>query len=149
MPPTPPGGDVAGANPAVVPIGTVISAGDWDFSFNGISNFTFGSFGGAPPSRGRYEIILITVGNTGDAPAQIPDGALVIKDAQGRVYDFNRAASVDYFNRFPNSGDQPADAEFAPSNVLSSVPLLFDVATNSTNLVLFSRDNLEQGFLIR
>jgi len=140
---------VAGANPAVVPNGNVIDAGNWDFSYNGISNFATGPYGGAPPSRGRYEIVLITVRNNGNAPAQIPDGALVIKDGQGRVYDFNRAASVDYFNRIPGSGDLPADAEFPPSNLLSSVPLLFDVSSDATDLVLFSRDNLAQGFLIR
>ncbi len=147
--------DVASANPAVVPNGEVLRAGNFEFSnFLGIYNTTSGAYGGAPPARGQYLIVLLTVRNVGDAPAQIPDGFFVVKDAQGRVSDFNRAASVDYINRFGGTGprgagDYAADAQLPPGAPLGSMPLLFDVAPDATDIVLFSRENVNQGFLIR
>jgi hypothetical protein len=145
--------DVASANPAVVDNGQVLQGGDFQYGYSGLSNVATGSYGGSPPARGRYLIVLATVGNTGSAPAQIPDGFFVIKDAQGRVYDFNRAASVDYINRFGGTGprgagDYAADTTLQPGAPLGSVPLLFDVAPDATNLVFFSRANVNQGFLI-
>lgn len=152
--PAPGGGDVATANPAVVGNDQVLTAGAWEFGYTGIRNFATGSYGGATPSRGQYEIVLLTVRNNSGAPAQIPDGFFVLKDAQGRVYDFNRAASVDYINRFGGTGpggagDYAADTQIGPGAPLGSVPLLFDIAPDATNLVLFSRENTSQGFLVR
>jgi hypothetical protein len=150
-----PPADVASANPAIVPNGQALQAGSYQYSFaSGLSNIATGSYGGATPSRGRYLIVLAAVANTGSEPLQIPDGFFVIKDAQGRVYDFNRAASVDYINRFGGTGpggagDYAADATLPPGAPLGSMPLLFDVAPDATNLVMFSRDNLSQGFLVR
>jgi hypothetical protein len=94
----------------------------------------------------------MAVGNRGDAAGTIPDGFFVLKDAQGRVYDFNRAASVEYFVAAGGAGvaaDIGADAQVPNNDVLTSVPLLFDVPPDATNLVLLSRNNLNQGFLIR
>ena len=47
------------------------------------------------------------------------------------------------------AGDVAADATFPPNSEMASVPLLFDVPADATNLVLLSRDNINQGFLIR
>lgn len=147
-------GDVASANPAIVGNEQVLTAGAWEFGYSGLNNVATGTYGGALPSRGRYLIVLATARNTSGAPAQIPDGFFVLKDAQGRVYDFNRAASVDYINRFGGTGpggagDYAADTQIPPNAPLGSVPLLFDVAPDATNLVLFSRENTGQGFLVR
>jgi hypothetical protein len=153
-PPAPGPVDVATANPAIVGNYQVLRAGNFEFGFTGITNVASGAYGGAPPARGRYLIALLTVRNVGTAPAQIPDGYFVVKDAQGRVSDFNRAASVDYINRFGGTGprgagDYAADVTLAPGALLGSVPLLFDVASDATDLVVFSRDNTAQGFLAR
>jgi hypothetical protein len=150
--PPPAAGDIAAANPAIVPVDTVVQAGSWGFTYSGVKNVTSGSYGGGPPSRGQYQIVLMAVANNGGAPAPIPDGFFVLKDAQGRVYDFNRAASVDYFTRFGGAGqaaDIGADAQVPNNNSLTSVPLLFDVPPDAANLVLLSRDNPNQGFVIR
>jgi hypothetical protein len=152
--PAAPAPDVAGANPAIVPNGQVLRAGNFEYSFSGIRNVATGSYGGARAARGQYEIVLITVRNVGGNPQQIPDGFFVVKDAQGRVSDFNRAASIDYINRFGGTGpggagDYAADAQLQPGGFLGSMPLLFDVATDATDVVLFSRDNPGQGFRIR
>ena len=151
-PPPPAAVDVAAANPAAAPNGTVITAGSWSYTYAGIKNIGTGSYGGAPPTRGQFQILLLAVGNNGQQPATIPDGFFVLKDAQGRVYDFNRAASVDYLNRFGGPGvaaDVGADATFPNNGQLTSVPLLFDVPPDATNLVLLSRENVNQGFVIR
>ena len=144
--------DVAAANPAIVPDGTEVPAGPWRFTSTQFKNIATGSYGGAPPTRGQYQIVVLAVANGSDQPATIPDGFFVLKDAQGRVYDFNRAASVDYLNRFGGPGvaaDIGADTPVPNNNSLTSVPLLFDVPPDATNLVLFSRDNPNQGFAIR
>ena len=147
--------DVASANPAIVPNPQALTAGGFEYSFgSSITNVATGSYGGAPPARGQYLIVLAWVRNTGATPAQIPDGFFVVKDAQGRVSDFNRAASVDYINRFGGTGaggagDYAADAQLPPGAPLGSIPLLFDIAPDATNVVLFSRDNPSQGFRVR
>lgn len=149
-PPGPP--DVAAANPAIVPNGTPVQAGKWTFTATNFKNVATGSYGGSPPTRGQYQIVVLFVANNTGQPATVPDGFFVIKDAQGRVYDFNRAASVDYLNRFGGAGvaaDAGADTPLPSNNALTSVPFLFDVPRDATNLVLFSRDNLNQGFLVR
>jgi len=149
-----PATDVATANPAIVGNDQIITAGNWQFGYTGLSNIATGSYGGSLPARGNYLIVLLTVRNTGEAPTQIPDGFFVVKDASGQVYDFNRAASVDYINRFGGTGprgagDYAADAQLPPNAPLGSIPLLFDIDPNATNLVIFSRDNTSQGFLVR
>ncbi len=153
-PPPPPAasGNIAAANPATVPDGTVIQAGSWSFTSTRFKNVARNAYGGSRPIQGQYQIVVMQVANNGGQPSTIPDGFFVLKDAQGRVYDFNRAASVDYFNRYGGAGvaaDVAADAQFPSSRQLSSVALLFDVPPDATNLVLLSRENLNQGFLIR
>lgn len=145
------GGDVAAANPAVVPEGTEIQAGAWRFVYTGAQNVSTSAFGDAVPSKGQYQIVVVNVANGSGQPAAIPDGFFAMKDGQGRVYEFNRAASVDYVNRYGRgqAADISADEQVAPTNTYVSVGLLFDVAPDATNLVLLSRDNVNQGFLIR
>jgi hypothetical protein len=137
----------------------VLRAGNFEYSFTvagraALSNIATGSYGGARPARGQYLIVLAYVRNAGTTPQQIPDGFFVVKDAQGRVSDFNRAASVEYINRFGGTGpggagDYAANAQLPPGAPLGSMPLLFDVSPDATEIVLFSRDNPSQGFRIR
>lgn len=149
--PTSAAGDVATANPAVVAPGTLIQAGPWSFQYNGARNESTSTFGGAAPTQGQYQIVVVNVANNSGQAAAIPDGFFVLKDAQGRVYEFNRAASVDYLNRFGRgvAADIAADEQVASTNTLVSTALLFDTAVDATNLVLLSRENVGQGFQIR
>jgi hypothetical protein len=129
----------------------VVQAGQWTFTYSGIKNVT-DSIGGVAPSHGQYQIVLLAVANSSGQATAIPDGFFVLKDAQGHVYDFNRAVSVDYFKRAGGAGqaaDVGADAQIPSNDALTSVPLLFDVPPDATNLVLLSRDNVNQGFMIR
>jgi hypothetical protein len=143
--------DPATANPAIVPNGTVVQSGPWRYTYVGQKNIATGAYGGARATRGQYQIVIVQVANNGDQSAPIPDGFFVLKDARGQVYDFNRAASVDYLNRFGRgiAADISADAPLPSSNQLTSMALLFDIPADATGLVLFSRDNPSQGFSIR
>ncbi len=150
--PAPAPADPATANPAIVPNGSVIDAGRWRFTFPGQKNIATGAYGGGRATRGQYQIVIVQVANNSGQATTIPDGFFVLKDATGQVYDFNRAASVDYLNRWGGPGvaaDIGADAQIPSSNLLTSVALLFDIPTDATQLVLFSRDNPSQGFSIR
>ena len=150
-----PPSDIASANPAIVPNTQVLSAGGFEYSFgSNLTSSATGTYGGAPPNNGQYLIVLTWVRNTSSVPAQIPDGFFVVKDSQGRVSEFNRAASVDYINRFGGTGpggagDYTADAQWPPGAPLGATPLLFDIASDATNVVMFSRDNPAQGFRVR
>jgi hypothetical protein len=128
-----------------------LSAGPWEWSYYGLSNVTTGRDYQAQPANGRYLIVLLLVRNTTDAPAQIPDGLFVVTDEQGRTATFNRDASVEYMRRYGvgTAGDYPANAEIPPTNSLVSVPVLFDVASDATNLVVTSNVDPSQGFLVR
>lgn len=104
VPPVSGGTDVSAANPAIVPNSQRIIAGSWDFvadyGYGLLRSVGTGTYGGVAPSRGQWLALTIAAANTGPQPATIPDGFFVLKDAQNRVYDFNRAASVDWLNQF-------------------------------------------------
>ncbi len=147
--------DIGNANPEMVPNSQTLRGGDFEYHYSlGLSNFATGSYGGARPARGRYLIVLISVRNVGANPQQIPDGFFVVKHGQDRVSDFNRAASIDYTNRFGGTGpggvgDYDANTLVQPGQPFGSMALLFDVAGDATDFVLFSRDNISQGFRVR
>lgn len=146
-------GDVANANPALVPPTQRIVAGNWnfvwDYGYGPLKITSTNPYGGTRPSRGQWLVLTIATANTDGQPQQIPDGFFVLKDGQNRVYDFNRAASADWLNRFGRgvAADTSADSPFNATS--ESVVLLFDVPPDANNLVLFSRDNPGQGYLVR
>ncbi len=129
----------------------MLDAGRWQWSYYGLSNVTTGRGYSVEPSNGRYLIVLFLVQNTGDAPARIPDDLFVVTDEQGRSTTFNRQASAEYFLRYygSNPGDYRATADIPPTNSPVSVPLLFDVPPDATNLVVTSTADPDQGFLVR
>jgi hypothetical protein len=100
--------------------------------------------------NGRYLVVLALVQNTGTTPQQIPDGLFVVTDEQGRTATFNRQASVDYYQQYRNTtpGDYPANAAIPVTTTPVSVPLLFDLPLDSTNVVLTSANNPQQGFFV-
>ncbi|GAC1562408.1 MAG: hypothetical protein NVS2B7_36490 [Herpetosiphon sp.] len=144
---------MAAANPAVVPPQQRTTANSWSFVWNyGLGSLKAvgtGTYGGTRPTRGEWVAVTFALNNNG-TPMPIPDGYFVLKDNQNRVYDYNRAASVDWFNRFGGrhvAADQSAADPVAGEQV--STILVFDVPANASNLVLFSRDNTGQGYLIK
>ncbi len=155
-PPNPPASnaDLGAANPQTVPATQRITANAWNY----VWNYGFGqlkavgtsNYGGVRPTHGQWLAITMAAANTSGQPTKIPDGYFVLKDSQNRVYEFNRAASADWFNRFGgrgNAADISANDPFTTDS--TSTILLFDVPPDASNLVLFSRDNLNQGYMIR
>lgn len=128
-----------------------LQTGQWEWSYFGLSNYTTGSGYSVQPANGRYLIVLMLVRNTGNASAQIPDGLFVVTDAQGRSISFNRPISVEYMRRYGVGvgGDYPANANIPVTNTPVSVPLLFDVAPDATDLIVTSATDPSRGFLVR
>ena len=150
--PAPPAGnspDPATANPQVVGIGTQLNAAGWGYTY---PNATYaaslgGNVGGQAAQKGRFVVVLAYVtNNTGTAQA-IPADLFVLKDAQGRVYTTNAAASKAYTQPGINADKSLAD-QLPADGVTYSVALVFDVNPGSTNLVLFTRPNQAQGFQV-
>lgn len=143
-------GDVAAANPALVSVNTPVQAGAWTYTYPGFQSVIGEAFGNVPAPQGQYQIVIVNVTNGSGQPASIPDGFFVLKDAQGRIYPLNRAASVGYMDRFGRgqAADISVDDQAGP-NILTSVGLVFDVAPDATSVVLLSPANVNQGFLVR
>ncbi len=139
-------GDLAAANPALVSVNTPVQAGAWTYTYPGFQSVIGEAFGNVPAPQGQYQIVIVNVTNGSGQPASIPDGFFALKDAQGRVYPLNRAASVGYMDRFGRgqAADISVDDQAAP-NVLTSVGLVFDVAPDATSMVLLSPRQRQPG----
>lgn len=143
--------DLAGANPAPQPVGTVLSSEGWSYTFPGIC---FGSCGavlgpqiGGNTAQGTYMVVLVLVSNgTGTAQA-VPTDFFVLKDAQGRVYQPLPQVSNAYTQRGVNADISITDPVPA-NNAGTSMNLIFDVPRDATNLTLFTRSNTAQGFQV-
>ena len=141
--------DPATANPQVVGIGTQLNAAGWGYTY---PNATYaaslgGNVGGQAAQKGRFVVVLgYVANNTGTAQA-IPADLFVLKDAQGRVYTTNAAASKAYTQPGINADRSLVD-QLPADGVTYSVALVFDVNPGATNLVLFTRPNQAQGFQV-
>lgn len=103
-----------------------------------------------PPTNGRYVVLVVVVGNTSGNAQSLPEDFFVLTDDQGREYkaNFERSNTL-----FVNGGGKGVVSdlgvyEVVTSNVLQSVPLIFDVHPDATNLRLYGGDNRSQGWLI-
>ena len=140
------------ARPVVIdPKQHSIAAGTWLWSYFGLSNVTSGRGYSTPPSNGRYLIVLLVMQNLGTTPQQIPDGLYVVTDDQGRTIPFNRQASEEYFLQtgIGVSANYDPTAAIPPTESWVSVPLLFDVPPDATNLIVSSTSTPAQGYLVR
>lgn len=151
-PPPPPAGnnpDPATANPQVVGVGTPLTAAGWNYTF---PNATYaallgGATGNQTAQNGRFVVVLAFVANTTGTAQVIPADLFVLKDAQGRVYATNAAASRAYTQPGINA-DKSLEDQLPADGVSYSVALVFDVNPGATNLVLFTRPNQTQGFQV-
>jgi hypothetical protein len=128
-----------------------IAADTWRWSYFGLSNVSTGRGYSTPPSNGRYLIVLLVMQNLGTTPQQIPDGLFVVTDDQGRSIPFNRQASEDYFLQagIGVAANYAPTANIPPTESWVSVPLLFDVPPDATNLIVSSTSTPAQGYLVR
>jgi hypothetical protein len=145
--------ELASANPAIVPANTPLSANGWlyDFPFPRYATYISGNWGALQPRQGRTVIVLIRlVNNTGQTQV-LPSDFFVLKDAQGRVYEPQPQASTIYLNMYGGQGvaaDLSMEDPVPADGLTRSMPLIFDVASDASDLVFFARANTGQGWLV-
>lgn len=141
--------DPATANPEQVAIGTTLEANGWGYSYPDATYAASlgSSVGGVNAQNGRFAVILAFIANKTGTEQVIPADLFVLKDAQGRVYPANTAASRAYVQPGINA-DKSLEDTLPADGESYSVALVFDVAPDATNLVLFTRANQGQGFLV-
>jgi hypothetical protein len=147
--PTPaPPSDLANAQPALVEIGQPTQAGTWYYTFPNVafSNVIAGPVGTIEP-KNRWLVVLMYVNNDSGGLLKLPADFFVVKDAQGRIYRPNVEASQAYKDA-GNYADVTMKDDIDPG-VNVSIPILFDVSADATDLVIFSRYNTASGYAVR
>jgi hypothetical protein len=148
-PPAAPGGDLASAQPAIVPANSPLESNGWLYDFNRPTYAApiAGGLGNVQPQQGRFVVVLIFLANNTGTAQAIPGDFFVMKDAQGRVYAASPEASNAYVQRGVNADLSQTDA--IPADGLTrSVALIFDVAPDARDLVFFARSKTDQGWLV-
>jgi outer membrane biosynthesis protein TonB len=146
--------DVSNANPAVVPANTPLESNGWlyDFAQPEYANYFIGNFGQLQTQQGRTVVVLVRAVNRTGQAQPLPADFFVLKDAQGRIYEAQPQASTAYltlFGRGPAGAADLSHEEPVPADGLTrSIPLIFDVPPDATDLVLFARSNPDQGWLV-
>ncbi len=95
-----------------------------------------GPVAGIKPA-GQFVIVLLAVSNTSDVPRPMPHDLFALIDEHGQVYPPDRATSMAYLELYARGqwGDLAID-DAVPSGGLYSIPLLFDVPSQTTSLFL-------------
>ena len=117
----------------------------WFFTFGGATQIGDGNAMGIQP-QGRWVEVTVLMFDGDASGRQIPTDLMVLKDAQGRVYQPNPQASAAFRNTY-FVGD--IDMTQPAPNFNFLVPLVFDVAPDATDLVLFSPLDTGRGFYVR
>ncbi len=141
--------DPAAAQPAAVAVGTTLSAEGWQYSFP-LANYAAPlgpTVGGNASKNGTYVLVLMFVANGTAADSVLPSDFVVLKDAQGRVWRADQAASVAYTVPGVNA-DVSLSIPIPANNVTTSVAVVFDVAADATNLMLFAPANPASGWVV-
>lgn len=123
-----------------------VDVNGWFFNFGGSTAIADGNVINLQP-QGRWVVVTAYMFNATGQDQPIPGDLLVLKDAQGRVYRPNADASEAYFNTTPGVFNIHQKQNAPAFNFL--VPLVFDVAPDATDLVLFSPQKTEQGYRVR
>lgn len=154
MPPTPtvvlpPTSPPAALTP--LPVGNVVQHDGWQATLlrPDYARTIDGAVGDVRPD-GRFVLTLLAVSNATDTPRRIPLDLFVLTDAQGRSYTPDPVASVSYLVVYPAGqwGDLAIDDEVPPGAGLYTMPLLFDIPLDATNLLLTMGQRADAGWLI-
>ena len=140
--------NLGGVQPNILPNGvTPVNVDNWFFNYSGISSIADGNVMNFQPN-GRWVAVRLLMFDGTNEGRTIPADLIVLKDDQGRVYRANPDASEAYVNVNPGSFNIN-QKQAAPTGFNFSVPLLFDVAPDATNLVLFSPLDTNNGYFVR
>ena len=141
--------DVRGANPAIVSANTPLQSEGWIYDFNQptYAAAIIGNLGQYSPKSGQFVVVLMFAINSTGIVQPIPGNFFVIKDAQGRIWEARPEVSAAWAIPGQNA-DLAHTSPLRPDGITYSVPIVFDVAPDTTDLVLFARSNPSQGWLI-
>jgi hypothetical protein len=137
--------------PASLPLGTLVEVDGWSTTLlrPDYALLLDGSIGDLRPA-GRFVLTLMAVSNNSAAQRRIPADLFTLVDSRGRRYIPAPNASTAYLALYGRGqhGDLALEDDLAPSSGMRSVPILFDVPTNATGLVLTVRGNGSTGWPI-
>lgn len=143
--------DLADVDPTVVSPGTPLQSNGWQYNFSQPNYATsiVGGLGDIQP-QGRFVLVLVFVTNTTGQTQPLPADFFVLKDAQGRVYNALPQASTAYLNLYGRglAADLSHEDAVPADNLIRSIPILFDVEPDATNVKFFARSNPDQGWLV-
>lgn len=122
----------------------------WFFNYAGGNLIADGNAINLQP-QGRWVAVRLLMADTFGGRT-IPADLVVLKDAQGRVYRANLDASEAVTNVYPdfvNRGFPYINQKQTAPGGNFTIALVFDVAPDATDLVLFSPQYLDQGYYVR
>lgn len=147
--PNQPTADVVQASPAIVAPGSLLESASWLYT---LSQPDYAAPLGWPvgpytPKHGQFILVLLSVVNNTGQAQPLPPGFMVLKDAQGRVWEARPEVSDAYV--VPGVNADLGQGQAVPSDGLSrNVALVFDASLDAQGLVLFARGNPGQGWQI-
>lgn len=149
--PPPQPGDVAAAQPAPIPAGTVLSANNWNYTFPNTCAVScavvIGKQVGSFTANGVYVHVLVFMANNSGANQPLPADYFVLKDGQNRVYNALPQVSAAFTVPGVNA-DASLETAIPANGITTSVALMFDVPSGATNLTLFARGKQDQGWQV-
>lgn len=135
--------------PAYVAMGTLVEHDGWYASLMRVDHTRFldGNLGGIAP-EGRFVLTVISVSNSHEMVRTLPQDFFVLIDDQGRSYRIVAGASQAYLSAYGRGihGDIAAEDPFPARSGMLSIPLIFDVPHDATNLVLTMTRNPVGGW---
>ena len=117
--------------------GQIVQSGTWSVSLLRPEHAMTldGAIGSLQP-QGRFVLVLLSVGYTGEGAARVPANLVMLEDDQGRLYAPELAASSAYLDTFGRGqyGDISLEEEIPPDAGNLSIPFIFDVPETAHQL---------------
>lgn len=137
--------------PTILRLGTLLEHNGWYITLfrNEYLQVLQQPIGDATP-EGNFILALPAIGNTYPQARRIPPGLIILTDAEGRSYMPDRNASNAYLTvyRRGTHGDLSLQDAIPPGGGLNTVPLIFDVPTDATALLLTTIGSNNAGWIL-
>jgi hypothetical protein len=130
-----------GGEPLELP-GAPFGAADWAFV---VAEVSTASSIGDEIARGQYVIVIVAVRNDALTPRDIGSSFFVIEDGQGRVYEMDTDASLEYHHTFKTDAWH---LETLGPSLIGTIALVFDVSPDATQLALDTKPRGEESVLV-